>query len=162
MTVDRVVGSFGTALILGSLLTPWLQNWLDPQPVSGMRPFDLRGDFWVQEGRVLPVCDGSDCRSGLKLGAVLLLLALLCGLGVVLGSHGRAVRFMGAAAVLAYTLVFVYEVRNRYILDVPGHDGLFHFVGLGVVLAIAGGVLVIASAFMRGRRTESSAATTVV
>jgi hypothetical protein len=144
-----------------SLFTAWVEHWLDGR--SGVQAFDLPARFYAQEGRVLPVCDGSpaDCSSSLTVGIVLVALAILCGLGVVLPRGGRAIRLVAGTAVCAYTLVFIYEVRNRYILDQAGHDGLFHFLGPGVLLAFCGGLAVLASAFVRDQRATTSTMTPV-
>jgi hypothetical protein len=154
-TPARIVGSLGTILILASLLTPWLEHWLDT-PAPGQKPFDLPANFWAQEGRTLGVCDGCT-PSSLKAGAVLLALAGVCALGLILPRGGRVARFIGGAGVLAYTLLFIYEVRNGFILDYVGQrPGLLHFIGVGVLLAILGGLLALASALVPNRRPATS------
>jgi hypothetical protein len=155
-TPARIVGSFGTILILASLVTPWLEHWLDTS-APGQKPFDLPANFWAQEGRTLGVCDGCSGASSLKAGAVLLALAGVCALGLILPRGGRVVRLIGGAGVLVYTLLFIYEVRNRFILDYVGQrPGLLHFLGVGVLLAILGGFSALASAFVPNRRPATS------
>jgi len=124
----------GAALVAVSALLPWARG------ASSTNSFDLPAAFLVDYK--------TTSTGGIKVGWLLVAIAVAIVFVIVRGAHNRVERGLGIAA-MAVPALYLVQLQ-RYVSAARGVS-ITDLVGIGVVGTIAGGVLVLAAPRLANR-----------